>query len=140
MGSRMTASEAAMRPVMEAFKSKGLWFLDSRTIGNSVAGKLAGEMHVPYVERDVFLDNTETVPAILKQLQQVEQVARKKGYVVAIGHPYTQTIEALREWIPQAKQQGFKLVPLSTVIAERFPNAPVPKYARMDKTVSIAQH
>jgi polysaccharide deacetylase 2 family uncharacterized protein YibQ len=140
MGSRMTASETAMRPVMEAFKEKGLWFLDSRTIGNSVAGKLAAEMHVPYVDRDVFLDNAETVPAILKQLQQVEQVSRKKGYVVAIGHPYTQTIEALREWIPQAKQQGFKLVPLSAIIAERFPAAPVPHYARLDKSVSVAQH
>jgi polysaccharide deacetylase 2 family uncharacterized protein YibQ len=57
MGSDLTANREALQPIMAEIKRRGLWFLDSRTIGNSVAGKLAAEMGVPYVARDVFLDN-----------------------------------------------------------------------------------
>jgi len=133
MGSRMTANPAQMRPLLQVLKDKGLWFLDSRTIGNSVAGKIAGELGVPYAERDVFLDNTATVPAVLAQLKQLETVAQKKGYAVAIGHPHDATIAALQEWLPQAKAKGFQIVPLSTVIAERFPSVALPKYAQSKK-------
>ena len=140
MGSKMTASEKSMRPVMQMVKDKGLWFLDSRTIGNSVAGKLADEYKIPYVARDIFLDNTETVPAILIQLKQLEAMAKKRGYAVAIGHPYNSTLAALKEWMPNARAKGFDLVPLSVVIAQRFPAAPVPKYARVEQKISLAQH
>lgn len=135
MGSKMTASETAMRPVMQMVKEKGLWFLDSRTIGNSVAGKLAEELKIPYVARDVFLDNTETVPAVRAQLKVLEQMARKRGYAVAIGHPYDCTLAALKEWMPSAAGRGLDIVPLSAVIARRFPAAVVPKYARVKKSV-----
>jgi polysaccharide deacetylase 2 family uncharacterized protein YibQ len=134
MGSRMTASETAMRPIMQVLKERGLWFLDSRTIGNSVAGKLAGEMGVPYAERDVFLDNTMSYNAVMKQLQQLEAVAQKKGYALAIGHPHDVTLDALQHWVPEAKARGFQFVPLSTIIAERFPKAAVPRYAQMKKS------
>lgn len=133
MGSRLTANENAMRPIMQEVKQRNLWFLDSKTIGNSVAGKLAGEMGIPYVTRDVFLDNVENVPAVLAQLNQLEVVARKRGYAVAIGHPHDATIVALKQWLPNAANKGFKIVPLSTVIAERFPSAQLPKYAQAEK-------
>ncbi len=140
MGSKMTASESAMRPVMQSVKDRGLWFLDSRTIGNSVAGKIAAELNIPYVTRDIFLDNVDNVQTILAQLRQTEQVARKRGYAVAIGHPYSSTIAALKLWLPEARQKGFKLVPLSAIIAERYPAAPVPKYAQLKKTIVLTQH
>lgn len=147
MGSKMTADEKALRPVMQMVKDKGLWFLDSRTIGNSVAGKLASELNIPYVGRDIFLDNTETVPAVKAQLKLLEQVARKHGYAIAIGHPYNATVAALKDWMPQAKANGFDLVPLSTIIAQRFPKAAIPKYARINgktitpqQKISVAQH
>lgn len=133
MGSRMTASVAAMRPVMQELKQRGLWFLDSRTIGNSIAAKVAAETGVPYAERDVFLDNVQTVAAVDSQLRQLEQVAQKRGYAIAIGHPHDATIAALQRWIPAAIEKGFRLVPLSSVIAARFPAATVPRHARSVK-------
>ena len=139
MGSKMTASAAAIRPILQVLKERGLWFLDSRTIGTSVAGKIAGKLGVPYAERDVFLDNTATVPAVLAQLKQLENVAQKRGYAVAIGHPHDATLAALAQWLPQARAKGFRFVPLSTIIAERFPNVALPRYAQ-SKTSSGNQH
>ena len=133
MGSHLTANAAAMTPIIKDLKARGLWFLDSRTIGNSVAGKIAGDLGVPYVVRDVFLDNVASVPAILAQLREAEAVAKKRGYAVAIGHPYDATIAALKQWMPQAQAKGFEMVPLSTVIAQRFPSATVPQYAQLKK-------
>lgn len=140
MGSAMTASRTAMRPVMEEIKRRGLWFLDSRTTAASVADDLAAEMGVPYAVRDVFLDNVESVAAILKQLRQTEMVAQQRGYAVAIGHPYDATIAALQQWLPQARASGFEIVPLSTVISQRFPDASVPRYARTKDRTSLSEN
>jgi uncharacterized protein len=137
MGSRFTGDPAALRPVLQTLKERGLWFLDSKTIGHSSAAKIAGEMGVPYAERDIFLDNAASVPAILAQLRQLEHVANKRGYAVAIGHPYTATIEALKQWIPSAEKRGFVLVPLSEIIASRFPDAVVPTYAQVRQENAI---
>ena len=133
MGSRMTADASQMRPILRDLKKRGLWFLDSRTIGSSVGAKIAAEEGVPYVTRDVFLDNVETVPAVLQQLQQVEAVAKKRGYAVAIGHPHDATIAALKQWLPQVQAKGYELVSLSTIIADRFPTASVPQYAQLKR-------
>lgn len=136
MGSKITASRKAMLPIMQTIKEKGLWFLDSRTIGNSVAGPLAEELQIPYVTRDVFLDNMESVDAILKQLRQLEQIAASRGYAIGIGHPYGATVEALKQWMPAARQRGFEFVPLSTVIAKRYPHVTLPRYARSNALAS----
>jgi polysaccharide deacetylase 2 family uncharacterized protein YibQ len=130
MGSAMTADRAAMEPVMQEIKKLGLWFLDSRTAANSVAGKLADELNVPYVSRDVFLDNNADVAAITRQLNELKIIASKRGYAVGIGHPYDATITALNAWLPQAAAQGFQITPLSSVIAQRFPQASLPEFAR----------
>ena len=127
MGSAMTSDFDAMRPVMQEIKKRGLWFLDSRTAANSVAGDLAKQLDIPYVSRDIFLDNTPEVSAIVSQLNQAKKIARERGYAVTIGHPYESTILALKKWIPQAEANGIDIVPLSSVISDRFPQAVLPK-------------
>jgi polysaccharide deacetylase 2 family uncharacterized protein YibQ len=140
MGSALTANEKALRPIMAEIKDRGLWFLDSRTIGSSVAGKLAAELDIPYVTRDVFLDNVNDVTAIKKQLQILESIAVNKGYAVAIGHPHDATIAALKSWLPDVQKRGFDVVPLSEVIAYRFPNASIPRYARFKGQTSYSEN
>ncbi|HEY1095758.1 MAG TPA: divergent polysaccharide deacetylase family protein [Alphaproteobacteria bacterium] len=130
MGSAFTMSRAAVTPVLEDIKKRGLWFLDSKTDARSVASTVADEIGLPYASRDIFLDNVNSKQAVLAQLKQVEQVARKKGYAIAIGHPKEGTVTALQEWLPQIQQRNFALVPLSTIIHARFPKAAVPRYAR----------
>ena len=130
MGSLLTAERSPMALVMAELRSRGLLFLDSRTTAQSVAASEARRAGVAHAVRDVFLDNVTDLAAIRRQLALTEQIARRSGSAVAIGHPHDATIEALRGWLPTLEQRGFVLVPISTIVARQscadgLLNAPV---------------
>jgi hypothetical protein len=116
MGSKFTADPSAMMVVMEMLKRRGLLFLDSRTTGRSVGAKLARELGVPVAERNIFLDNVNETAAVDARLGELERLARRRGYAVAIGHPRDATLEALERWLQNLKDRGLVLVPLSAVV------------------------
>ena len=124
MGSRFTADSAGMAVVLSELAGRGLLFLDSRTTADSKAAVLASHYQVPMQARDVFLDHVQTPDAVAKALAQVENIARRKGSAIAIGHPHDVTIAALSRWLPTLEAKGFQLVPLTAVIN--------PPAARMD--------
>jgi len=116
MGSRATTDTALMTALMSELRRREMLFLDSRTNAKSVGAKLAAAEGVPFAERNVFLDNVNDKNAVLKQLSILERVSRKTGFSVGIGHPRDGTIAALKEWLPRAKDKGFRLVPISQII------------------------
>jgi len=118
MGSRFTQDETGMRTVMQDLQARGLLFLDSRTIANSVGERMAAEAGVPHIGRDVFLDDEVALhggDSVAQQLALAERIATKRGYAIAIGHPHPATVAALQKWMVDLKQRGFTLVPLSAV-------------------------
>lgn len=119
MGSRFTQDTEGMRVVLAEAKRRGLLFLDSKTIAGSIGDKLAAEMGVTHIARDVFLDDDMSEAAVARQLANAEAIARKRGYAVAIGHPHPATIAVLKRWLPDAKARGFAIVPLTTIIKKR---------------------
>ncbi|EAJ6067450.1 divergent polysaccharide deacetylase family protein, partial [Campylobacter jejuni] len=96
-GSLFTSNEEAMRKLYEVLKNQNIFFVDSKTIGNSKANKIAKELNVPYIQRDVFLDNEDDVNYVKKQIQNAVKLAQKKGFVIAIGHPRKNTFKALEQ-------------------------------------------
>ncbi len=96
MGSRFTQNEDAMRDFLELVREHHLFFLDSMTSSASIGYPLAQEMGVKTARRHVFLDNVREPAAITAQIRQLLKVARRQGWAVGIGHPYPQTLEALR--------------------------------------------
>ncbi|EJY9060189.1 divergent polysaccharide deacetylase family protein [Campylobacter jejuni] len=112
-GSLFTSNEEAMRKLYEALKNQNIFFVDSKTIGNSKANKIAKELSMPYIQRDVFLDNEDDVNYVKKQLESAVKLAQKKGFVIAIGHPRKNTFKALE----QSKNllKGVDLVYLSEI-------------------------
>jgi polysaccharide deacetylase 2 family uncharacterized protein YibQ len=116
MGSKFTGSAPGMAVVMGELRARGLLWLDSRTAGSSVGSAIARAYDVPHVDRDVFLDNTPTLAAVQRQLADLESVARRRGWAVAIGHPKDATLDALVAWLPRLAERGFVLVPLSHIV------------------------
>ena len=116
MGSKLTEDFERMSVIMGVLKEKGLFFLDSKTSAKSRAEEAAQKVGIPYAHRHVFLDNTNEKTYILKQLHQLEKLAQKNGYAIAIGHPKSGTYEALKEWLPKVNKKGFRLMPLSEVV------------------------
>ena len=116
MGSRFTEDPRAMRVVLSQVQDRSLLFLDSRTSAKSVGRRVARELGMTFLERNVFLDNDNDVAKVRHQLEQVENLARKQGHAIAIGHPRDATIEVLKTWIPAAIERGLNIVPVSMLL------------------------
>ena len=119
MGSRFTANKAGMTIVLQQVRARGLMFLDSRTTKETVGDQLAQEIGVPSMSRNVFLDDDESIGAIRKKLAETEEVARRQGFVVAIGHPHEATLQALAEWLPTLSAKGLALAPATASLRKR---------------------
>ena len=96
-GSKFTSNEKAMDNLYKALKKYDFIFIDSRTTAKSVAKKYAKKYNMPYLARNVFLDNEQNFEYIQNQLKKAIKIAHKNGSALAIGHPYDITIKVLRE-------------------------------------------
>ena len=112
MGSAATADPRVMRAVARVLARRGLFFLDSRTTGATVAREAALQERVPAVSRRVFLDDVATESAVTKQMVELVANAREEGFAVAIGHPYPATLAVLERELPRLGERGVKLVPV----------------------------
>ena len=119
MGSRFTAFRPGMETVLRQFRSRGLMFLDSRTTPQSVGDQVAQEIGLPGIVRHVFLDDDESLDSVRRKLAETEAVARRQGFVVAIGHPHEATLQALAEWLPGLPGKGLALAPATAVLRKR---------------------
>ena len=115
-GSVFTSNYKAMKQLYGMLRKSGFVFVDSRTSGKSVVRAVVHGYHDRYIARDVFIDNTQTEAAVLKQLRQAVRIAKRRGFAIAIGHPHPVTMRALRH-------AGTILKGVKTVyIDELYPN------------------
>jgi len=104
MGSRYTQVAPAMQMVLRELKAQGLFFIDSRTIGDSVAFTEARKMGMKTATRNIFLDNKSDVTYIRNQIRKMVKLAVGNREIIAICHPHAVTLEALRleqDWLQQ---------------------------------------
>ena len=122
MGSKFTSDYNALFDVIAELYDRGLMFFDSKTSKASKGDLISKSIILPYVSRDVFLDDSNELVDINKNLKLLEKIALKYGSAVAIGHPRENTINALNNWIQSIENRGFILVPLSTIVDDKFKN------------------
>ena len=113
MGSAFTARADLMTPLLSELKSRGLFFLDSRTTNQSVGMTLAQQMGVRTCARKIFLDNLEEPQAIEQKLLELCRTAHEQGFAIGIGHPYPETIRALQEKLDELGEKNCELAPVS---------------------------
>jgi hypothetical protein len=119
MGSRFTADHQAMAAVLSELKNRQLLFLDSRTSAQSaVPDWIKQHPDQVILERDVFLDHHRSTDKITDSLNKLERIARKHGHAIGIGHPYPETIKAIKNW-RAGMDKDIHLVPLSAIYQRR---------------------
>jgi len=116
MGSKFCENKGKLRPIMRELKSRGLFFVDSRTTSGTQAYRVAQEEEVPSAERNVFLDNIQSPQAVRRQLKRLIQLAKLKGQAIGIAHPHEVTLKVLKEDIPKLSSSGVELVPVSQLV------------------------
>ena len=94
-GSVFTQNYIAMKNFYHILRKEGFMFIDSYTTKYSKVHKVAAEYGDEYVARNVFIDDEQKMSSIYKELQRAIQIAKKKGYAIAIGHPHAITMKAL---------------------------------------------
>lgn len=113
MGSLVTQNPAVLRPVFEPLEGRDLYFIDSVTSPDSVAGDVARGLGFETLSRDVFLDHDPSPEAVRTQVREAIALAKRQGYAIAIGHPHPETLNALFDIRGQAAREGVDLVPIS---------------------------
>jgi len=96
-GSKFTSNTKAMNNLMKALKKYDFTFVDSRTTAKSVAKKTAFDHNVPFLTRNIFLDNKQDKSYIQGQLMKAINIAKKEGSAIAICHPRNITLKTLKE-------------------------------------------
>ena len=116
-GSLATSNVALMAELMPALRERHLFFIDSRTTTATVALDAAAHDGVACAFRNVpFLDDVRETGAIRRQLELAIRGAKEKGAAVTIGHPHPETLQLLREMLPQVQAQGVELVDASVLV------------------------
>jgi uncharacterized protein len=115
-GSKATSDRRVMRDVLEVFRERHLFFIDSMTSLTTVGAATAQELGIPTARRDIFLDDSRDLVYIEGQFADLQRVALKQGTAIAIGHPFDTTAEALKASIPKFEAAGISFVPAQTLV------------------------
>jgi polysaccharide deacetylase 2 family uncharacterized protein YibQ len=126
-GSLITRHPGHMTWLMKALRERGgLFFVDSRTTARTVAERMAREVGVPAIERDIFLDHRREATRIHAQFDRLLATARREGAAVAIGHPHPQTLAVLKNRLRRLQEADVELVAVSALVSESSEEADAP--------------
>ena len=109
-GSLITTNRQIMIRVLKIVKEEGLFFVDSRTIGRTVAYDAARELNIKAAYKDVFLDHIPTYSHSIAQVRKLVDIALQKGKAIAIGHPLESTLRAIQDSKDYIEKKGVKIV------------------------------
>ncbi len=118
-GSHLTALTDQMDWLMGELQQTELYFIDSKTTGNSVAKSAAAAHGIPYLVRDVFLDHDPSLEAIDKEYHRALTIAKKKGCAVIIAHPSQTTLHYLEQQIPLLAEKNIVIISGSQAIQQQ---------------------
>lgn len=118
MGGRFVADPAAMGPVMAELGKRGLLYLDDGSSARSLAPELALKNDVPFAVGDTTIDAVGERDEILKKLDQLESTARAKGFAIGTGSAFDVTVDAVAQWVGEAKRRGIEIVPVSALTTD----------------------
>ncbi|MDR3115055.1 MAG: divergent polysaccharide deacetylase family protein [Treponema sp.] len=118
-GSKITRDPEAMETILTLCRERGISFLDSRTIADTVAPDVAKRLGIPIGERDVFVDNSQEKSAMIQCVEEGLHKAEQQGTAVLIGHTWSRELAAtLEELYPVLVERGYSLATISRLMED----------------------
>jgi uncharacterized protein len=115
MGTRFTAIDPALGPILRDIGQRGLIYFDNGSSPRSIAGQASGAQNVAFAKADVVLDTVPAAGEIDSALARLEATARARGFAIGSASALPVTIDRLAQWIKSADARGITLVPVSAV-------------------------
>ena len=118
MGSLITQDKDLMQASLRYLAENNLFFVDSRTVPNTVVREVALELGISFAERDLFLDAPDNTDEVLwERIRNLARLLRTKGRALVITHcDDKDRLDRLKIFIDEAKRMGFELVPTSEFV------------------------
>lgn len=120
MGSKISENKPVLEHLMKELNDNDMYFLDSLTSAQSLITLIGGNNGVNVLKRDVFLDSTDDINVVYKNLNNAYDIAKKEGYAIAIGHVGPEggkiTAEALDNVFLEFERKGVSFITLSELI------------------------
>lgn len=118
-GSKATSDRQTMQRFMKLLAATGWNFLDSRTIGKTIAYKVAKEYHIPVVQNGAFIDGSPELETMKVQFSKAVKHAQKYGSVVAICHAREKTL-AFLHYLTQIQNNSVAFVTLDQLWKKQY--------------------
>ncbi|WP_321334838.1 divergent polysaccharide deacetylase family protein [Breoghania sp.] len=113
MGSRFTATQDSLQPVLAEIGRRGLMYMDDGSSSRSTAPSVANITGTPFLRADLQLDRNPSRDDIDARLLELEAVARTKGFAVGYASALPVSIDRISEWAKSLEARGLQLVPIS---------------------------
>ena len=115
MGSKFMTDEKKLILIFNELKQKKLFFVDSRTSNDTKAYAAAKKTGLQIAERKIFIDNNRDYNKIYANLINITK-DNDVSPLIIIGHPYPETIRALKEATKVLQDKGVSIVPVSEIV------------------------
>jgi polysaccharide deacetylase 2 family uncharacterized protein YibQ len=115
MGTRFTAIDQALAPILRDLGKRGLIYFDNGSSPRSVASQTAGAQNVAFAKADIVLDTVPAAAEIDSALARLEATARERGFAIGSAGALPVTIDRVAHWVKSADARGITLVPVSAL-------------------------
>jgi len=121
MGTGVSRNKKLLTAIMKYLKNKNMYFLDSKTVEDSMCPASANDVKIDLLSRDVFIENhnDHSLSFTTRSMENAKNIAKEKGYAIVIGHVGPEgginTISAIKNSIENFKNEGIEFVKLSEI-------------------------
>ena len=115
MGSKFMTDEKKLILIFNELKKKKLFFVDSRTSNDTKAHWAAKKTGLQIAERKIFIDNNRDYNKVYANLINITKDNDLSPRII-IGHPYPETIRALKKATKVLQEKGVSIVPVSEIV------------------------
>src|SRR5262249_32744954 len=115
MGGKMLQTKAALKPLLEELKSRGLIYVGENTNSHATARQLAREINLRFGAAEVMIDAHAPPAASDKALARLVATAKTRGSAIGIGNATAITVQQVHEWADTLAGQDVTLVPVGAL-------------------------
>lgn len=113
-------SETQAENFLKAIQSKNLIYFSGLIDKQAMVYKIANKINYDIISNDIILDAEISDENISRQLQNLESIARERGFAVALGSAYPKTVEHIQKWSDTIKVKGIELVNFAELYSNLF--------------------
>jgi len=113
-GSKFLTVEEQVKTIVEALKKRGLMYVDGGE-EDSLGSRVAYQVGAKWANVELTLDTVPGRAALDLQLQEFEDLAKKRAVSVARVSANPMVLEKLSAWLKTLDEKGLVLVPVSSL-------------------------